>query len=161
MQKADMGFIAMKALSGGLITNSKAACAYISQFDNVLPIWGIQRHSELEEFLSYIKQQPVLDEELKAVIERDRAELTGDFCRGCGYCMPCPMDIQIPTCARMSLLLRRAPTAAHLSEEWQLNMMKIENCKNADCVVEVPYGLDTRLCSGNHDDYFKILDTQK
>lgn len=162
-KKADMGFIAMKALSGGLITNSKAACAYISQFDNVLPIWGIQRHSELEEFLSYIKQQPVLDEALKAVIERDRAELTGDFCRGCGYCMPCPMDIQIPTCARMSLLLRRAPTAAHLSEEWQLNMMKIENCKECGlCKSKCPYGLDTpALLRKNHDDYFKILDTQK
>ena len=49
-KKADMGFIAMKALSGGLITNSAAAYAYLAQFDNVLPIWGVQRESELDEF---------------------------------------------------------------------------------------------------------------
>ena len=48
---ADMGFIAMKALSGGLITNSAAAYAYLAKFDNVLPIWGIQREHELDEFL--------------------------------------------------------------------------------------------------------------
>ena len=47
-----MGFIAMKALSGGLITNSAAAYGYLAQFDHVLPIWGIQRESELDEFIS-------------------------------------------------------------------------------------------------------------
>ena len=45
-KKADMGFIAMKALSGGLITNSAAAYAHIAQYDNVLPIWGTQREQE-------------------------------------------------------------------------------------------------------------------
>ena len=39
-EKAKMGFIAMKALSGGLINNSAAAYAYLSQFPHVLPIWG-------------------------------------------------------------------------------------------------------------------------
>lgn len=40
---ANMGFIAMKALSGGLITDSASAYAFMTRFDNVLPIWGIQR----------------------------------------------------------------------------------------------------------------------
>ena len=44
-----MGLIAMKALAGGLVTNADAAFAYIAQYDNVLPIWGIQRLEELEE----------------------------------------------------------------------------------------------------------------
>ncbi len=39
----DMGFIAMKGLSGGLITNSAAAYAFEAQFEGVLPIWGVQR----------------------------------------------------------------------------------------------------------------------
>ena len=50
----NMGFIAMKGLSGGLINNSAAAYAWMEQFDNVLPIWGVQRPHELEEFLSYM-----------------------------------------------------------------------------------------------------------
>lgn len=67
-----MGFIAMKALSGGLITNSKAAYAYQAEYDNVLPIWGVQRKSELEEFISYIDNPPVMDDEIRAVIEKIR-----------------------------------------------------------------------------------------
>ena len=47
-EKAGMGFIAMKGLAGGLLTNSKACMAFMSQY-NALPIWGIQREEELEE----------------------------------------------------------------------------------------------------------------
>ena len=51
-RKADMGFIAMKALAGGLIHNSACAYAFMDQpqFDHVVPIWGVQRESELDEF---------------------------------------------------------------------------------------------------------------
>ena len=87
-----MGFIAMKGLSGGLIHNSAAAYAYMAQpqFSHVAPIWGVQRESELDEFLSYQTCPPQLDEALLQEIEADKMQLSGDFCRGCGYCMPCP-----------------------------------------------------------------------
>lgn len=35
-----MGFIAMKALSGGLISDSRAAYAYLAQFGHILPDLG-------------------------------------------------------------------------------------------------------------------------
>lgn len=151
----DMGFIAMKALSGGLITKSAAAYAYLAQFDNVLPIWGVQKEAELEEFLSYIDAPPSLSGELTAVIENDRKELGGDFCRGCGYCLPCPKEIDIPTCARMSLLIRRAPLSVYLNDEHQDKMAKIKECINCNhCKNHCPYGLDTpSLLAANLKDY--------
>ena len=158
-RKADMGFIAMKALSGGLITNSAAAYAYLAKFDHVLPIWGIQRENELDEFLSYIGNPPVMTAELEAVIEHDRKELLGEFCRGCGYCMPCPAEIEINTCARMSLLIRRSPSAGHLTEASQNMMMKIKDCLHCgQCSSKCPYGLDTpSLLERNLKDYEEIL----
>ena len=157
--RADMGFIAMKALAGGLITNSAAAYAYLAQYENVLPIWGVQRERELDEFLSYIDNPPVLNEELSAVIAGDREELLGDFCRGCGYCMPCPAGIEINTCARMSLLIRRSPSAAQLTPGAQEMMKKIENCLHCGrCKAKCPYGLDTPgLLEKNYQDYREIL----
>ncbi len=149
----------MKALSGGLITNSAAAYAFLAQYDNVLPIWGVQRESELDEFLSYIEKPPVMTEELRALIERDKAELSGEFCRGCGYCMPCPAGIEINNCARMSLLLRRSPSALQLTKEVQEKMKKIEDCLHCgQCSGKCPYGLDTpALLQKNYEDYKSVL----
>jgi len=154
----DVGFIAMKAMGGGLITNSKASFAFLNQFDNVLPIWGIQKISELDEFLSY-DENTVLDDELKTEIENDKEELGVDFCRGCGYCMPCPEGIKISTCARMSLWVRRFPTEPHLTEEWQNTMAETENCIECyACVDKCPYELDIpRLLKENYEDYKNIL----
>ena len=161
-KKADMGFIAMKALSGGLIQNSACAYAFMAQaqFDHVAPIWGIQRESELDEFLSYQVCPPSLTGELKEVMEKDRKELSGDFCRGCGYCMPCPAGIEINNCARMGLLLRRSPQASWLSAEWQEKMKKIEECKHCgQCMKKCPYSLNTpELLAKNYEDYKTFLD---
>lgn len=158
-KEKEMGFIAMKALSGGLITNSAAAYAYLAQYENVLPIWGVQREKELDEFLSYINDPPKMNEEISALIAHDREELLGDFCRGCGYCMPCPAGIEINNSARMSLLLRRAPSAGYLGEEWQEKMMRIENCLHCNkCKSKCPYGLDTpALLQKNLEDYKNVL----
>ncbi|MBR2950437.1 MAG: aldo/keto reductase [Lachnospiraceae bacterium] len=158
-KEANIGFIAMKALAGGLITNSAAAYAYIAQYDNVLPIWGVQRERELDEFLSYIENPPVMNAELAQLIENDRKELLGEFCRGCGYCMPCPAGIEINNCARMSLMIRRAPSDAQLTPQMQEKMMQIEKCLDCGrCKTKCPYHLDTpALLRKNLQDYKEIL----
>jgi aryl-alcohol dehydrogenase-like predicted oxidoreductase len=143
-RESDTGLIAMKALSGGLITNAAPTFAFLRQFDNVLPIWGIQRESELDEFLSFERNPPALDEEMLRLIRQDREELKDSFCRGCGYCMPCPAGIPINTAARMSFLLRRAPYQGFLSDEWRGRMELINGCINCgQCKKRCPYKLDT------------------
>ena len=151
----DMGFIAMKGLAGGLITNARTTFAFMKQHPWVVPIWGIQRESELQEFLELEKNPPAYDEEMKQQIARDRAELAGNFCHGCGYCQPCPVGIPIQNAARMSLLLRRSPYQSWLTDEMNAEMMKIENCLHCGaCASRCPYGLDTpRLLAENLADY--------
>ena len=158
-READMGFICMKALAGGLITRSDAAMAYMSQFDGLVPIWGIQREKELREWLSYMDETPSMTDEIADYIKKEQDELSGSFCRGCGYCLPCPQGIEINNCARMSLMLRRAPSKAWLSEEYQAKMAKIENCVNCrQCVKRCPYELDTpELLRRNLEDYKRVL----
>ena len=140
--EAGMGFIAMKGLSGGLLTNSGACMAFMSQYD-ALPIWGIQRMEELEEWLSFFEKDCVMTSEIRGYIEKDRKELLGEFCRGCGYCMPCSVDIIINQCARMSQMIRRAPSSNWTTDFWKNEMMKIEQCVECGlCRSRCPYELN-------------------
>ena len=157
-EMAGMGFIAMKGLAGGLLTDSRACMAFMSQYE-VLPIWGIQRDEELTEWLRFFYEPQTMTDEIRDFIEKDKLDLQGDFCRGCGYCMPCTVDIQINQCARMSQMIRRSPSENFKGEFWQGEMAKIENCVDCGiCKTKCPYGLDTpNLLRKNLLDYKKII----
>ncbi|MCL2401818.1 MAG: aldo/keto reductase [Oscillospiraceae bacterium] len=155
----NMGVLAMKALSGGLITNSAAAYAFMMQFPATIPIWGIQRENELDEFISYQTAPPSMDDAMRRVIERDVKELGGEFCRGCGYCLPCPANIMIPMCARMSLLIKRAPKSLWGADMWKGSMNAINDCVDCGhCKAHCPYGLDVpNLLRENLADFQKVM----
>ena len=157
-EAAGMGFIAMKGLAGGLLTNADACMAFVSQFE-ALPIWGVQRTEELEQWLSFFEKTPAMTDDLLAVIEADQKALAGNFCRGCGYCAPCTVGIVINQCARMSQMVRRAPSAAWLSPHWQAEMEKIDDCVDCGlCMTRCPYGLEIpTLLRKNLADYRSIL----
>ncbi|MBR5490308.1 MAG: aldo/keto reductase [Oscillospiraceae bacterium] len=157
-RKANMGYIAMKGLAGGLITNSAAAYAFMLDYDNVMPIWGVQHEYELDEFLGHMVNEPIIDDEMRAEMAKDKEMLKGGFCRSCGYCMPCPAEINIRQAARMSLMIRRSPHEQFLTEDWQKEMAKIDNCISCGlCASRCPYKLDTpNLLKANYEDYKKI-----
>ena len=157
-RKNNIGFIAMKGLSGGLLTNARACMAFMLQYP-VLPIWGIQRLSELEQWLAFFNDPPVMTDELAAFIQKDRDELLGEFCRGCGYCMPCSVEITINQCARMSQMIRRAPSKDWLTPYWQEEMLKVEKCIDCGaCLKRCPYELNIPiLLRKNLADYKEIL----
>ncbi len=143
-KKQDVGLIAMKAMSGGLITKAASTFAFLRQYENVVPIWGIQREAELDEFLALEKNPPVLNEDLWGIINKDRQELAGNFCRGCGYCMPCPVGIEIPMQARITLLLGRAPYQQFLEDGFKKKMDLIPQCiECGNCKTHCPYNIDT------------------
>lgn len=161
-KNADCGLIAMKALSGGLIKNATTAFAFLRQFDNVVPIWGIQKEAELDQFISLEENPPLLDNNMHTLIDADRKELAGQFCRGCGYCMPCPSGIEICWVARMSLLLRRAPSQNFNNSYWQEKMRTIKNCTDCNlCKTKCPYSLDIpKLLKENLTDYEAFFNMQ-
>lgn len=143
-RKADLGFIAMKGLAGGLLSNAKVCQAFMDQYDNVVAIWGVQHMWELEQWLALESAAPPMDQEALEVIRADREQLAGEFCRSCGYCMPCPVGIEIPTAGRMNMLLRRSPWQQYYTPEMREMMGRIDDCLGCrHCADRCPYGLDT------------------
>lgn len=58
------------------------AYAFEDQYDNVLPIWGVQREKELDEFLSYIACPLPCWMKSRRSSRKTKKELSGNFCRG-------------------------------------------------------------------------------
>lgn len=138
----NVGFVAMKALSGGLVTDARIPFAYLSEFDNVVPIWGFQKMWELEQVLDFSEHPFEITDEIRELIAKDRAELVGGFCRSCGYCLPCPVGIPIQNANRMKQLLGRAVWQDYVTPHWQAEMAKIEDCIQCGaCASRCPYEL--------------------
>ena len=154
----DMGFIAMKGLAGGLLTNVTLCRAFMNQFDNVVPIWGIQFEEQLRQWIEAEEAEPSMTPELIEEMERERRELAGSFCRGCGYCLPCPAGIEIFTMARLDMLLTRSPWRQYMTDDFHKKAMKMADCVHCRaCASRCPYGLDTpKLIEYNLANYEKF-----
>jgi predicted aldo/keto reductase-like oxidoreductase len=127
----------------------------LRQYKEIVPIWGIQKSDELEEFISYEKNSPTLDEALLAEIEADRKALSGSFCRACGYCLPCPANIPIPMAARMQFLLGRMVAENFYTPEWVEEMRRIDDCADCGhCKKNCPYELDVTGILKQHLAYY-------
>jgi len=139
---AGMGFICMKAMSGGLIRNVEANFAFIRSLETPVPIWGVQRIEEIEQFLELEEKDPAFTEEYAARVAEEKQALGGKFCRGCGYCLPCPADIEIFMAARMREFMLRSPYQGMVTKEAREKMFRIENCIACKaCETRCPYGL--------------------
>ncbi|MCQ2576453.1 MAG: aldo/keto reductase [Treponema sp.] len=71
-EENDMGFIAMQPLGGGLLNNIPLALGFLSQYENVVPIWGIQTQEELTQILYFNEHPPVIDEQFQKDVDHVR-----------------------------------------------------------------------------------------
>ncbi len=69
---ADVGFIAMRPLCGGVVSNIPLALGYLRQFENVVPVWGARNDEELTQILYFTQNPPVLDDKFKAEVNAQR-----------------------------------------------------------------------------------------
>ncbi|MDL2210020.1 aldo/keto reductase [Desulfovibrio sp. OttesenSCG-928-O18] len=162
-KELNVGFIAMKGLGGGLIRHIAATFAFMRAHENVVPIWGIQKMEELEEFLALEQNPPAWDAAMQKAAEDEKKALGKDFCRACGYCLPCPMDIPVPMVARMTLLLGRSPWQRQTTPAEQEKMARAETCIDCgECASRCPYGLDTpQLVRENYAFYKNFVAEKK
>ncbi|MCQ2573834.1 MAG: aldo/keto reductase [Treponema sp.] len=64
-EEKDIGFIAMQPLGGGVIENLPLAMGFLQQYENVVPVWGVQNQDNLEQILYFNEHPPVIDEKLQ------------------------------------------------------------------------------------------------
>lgn len=70
---SDIGFIAMRPLFSGILTNIPLALGYLKQFENVVPLWGVTNEEELQQILYFTQNPPRIDEQFLAEVENVRS----------------------------------------------------------------------------------------
>ena len=68
----DMGFLAMQPLCGGVLRNIPLAFGFLHQYEEVVPLWGVQSAEELEQILYFNERPPIIDEQFRKEIDKER-----------------------------------------------------------------------------------------
>jgi hypothetical protein len=141
----DVGFIAMKPMAGGMLTDARLTIKHLLQFDNVVPDPGIQTIEEIEEIAAIVAGPWELTAPERQEIERIRGEMETRFCRRCDYCQPCPQQVRISTAVTVQSFWRRFPPARFFNGFVAEAIESARHCGDCgECEGRCPYHLPIR-----------------
>jgi uncharacterized protein len=142
IKQHDMGFIAMKPLAGGMLSNGKVALKYLWQFPDVVSIPGIEKLAEIEELAAVANNpKPITTTERKEM-KRLAKELGKHFCHRCDYCQPCTQGIPISTVLQIESFIKRTPAESLIKGPMSALLDKSANCSECgECETRCPYKL--------------------
>jgi len=153
-----MGVICMKPLAGGRLADARelttlkegetslaqAALQFILSNDMVTcAIPGMTKVSELEQNIKVAEEfRKLSPQEVRELVQRV-GDVGKDFCRNCGYCLPCPQEINIPDVFRFEGYYTRYGMKEWAREQYAALDVKVEECAECEqCMEKCPYGLD-------------------
>lgn len=145
-RRQNVGVIAMKPLAGGNITDGTLAVRYILQNPNVTTaIPGMATLEEVEQNTRAAELTGPLTDEEEAAVAAVRAQLSGNFCRRCGYCAPCTVGIDIPGLFVLEGYLRHYDLEGWARQRYAANAVKASACIGCgQCEARCPYDLPIR-----------------
>jgi predicted aldo/keto reductase-like oxidoreductase len=151
-----LGFIAMKPLAGGLLSDANLCIKYLLQIDGVVPDPGIQQVEEIEEIAAIVAGSRALTAEERQAIERIRTEVGTRFCRRCGYCEPCPEGVRISMVMNVHSFWKRIPAANLATGGIAEAMQSGNNCiECGECEDKCPYQLPIRAMIAEHVAFYE------
>ncbi len=157
-ERDNVGFVCMKSVAGGLLTvpsrvfaklkkgkaRTTAAGAIrfaLSHPTVAVAIPGLASMKELEEALSVAGVPPMTKAERARAI-RDVVKVGTGFCRNCGYCKPCPQDIDIPAIFRLVHCYEGYDLKAYARAQYRQMKVKAARCECCGaCLPRCPYNI--------------------
>lgn len=145
-KERNIGVIVMKPLAGGAITKGNLALRFILENPNVsVVIPGIDRIEQVAENAAVAKSFIPLNKDERQELEKLAKELGSKFCRRCGYCLPCPQEIDIPTQFLMEGYYTRYDLKEWAATRYSSLPKKASDCiKCGKCETRCPYDLPIR-----------------
>lgn len=143
--RRELGLIAMKPFGGGMLGSAGPCIRFLMQFPRVVMDPGFETIEEIEEVVRIAEAGGGLTDADRAYIDKTTRELGRRFCRRCGYCGPCPNDVNIVVLMTAESMIKRlAPE--QLKGEWiRSALATADNCTRCGiCETRCPYQLSIR-----------------
>lgn len=142
-REQEVAVLAMKPFGGGRIANPRLCLRFLKNYTGLIPCIGIEHSREMEENLAVWESDETLTEEDHREIERLTGLLGDRFCRGCGYCLPCPEGIPIPTVTFLKVFSMQMPRDRVVTPEHDRAVELAKGCTECrQCVAKCPYDLE-------------------
>jgi predicted aldo/keto reductase-like oxidoreductase len=141
-REKDIGVLAMKSLSGGVIEKAGPALRYVLQQPGVALIPGSESVEKAAENWAVFTGDRTITAADRAYIEEIRQEFNQAFCRRCDYCQPCTEGIPIQMVLGVKSFLKRLPRES-IEGGWIKDLVeKGRNCSECgECLPRCPYQL--------------------
>lgn len=143
--KKGIGTIVMKPLAGGALDDATLAIKYILSKEYIsVAIPGMDSVEQVKQNVSVIENIELTEEDNNK-IAKIRSTLGKRFCRRCEYCMPCPVNINIPLNFLMEGYYTRYNLKDWAKQRYQALDVKASSCiECGKCETKCPYDLPIR-----------------
>lgn len=139
----NIGVICMKPIAGGAIKNGALSIKYILQNDCVSAVIpGMEKPEEVLKNISVATGDYTFTAEEQKEADEIIEELHGNFCRRCGYCLPCEAGINIPSMFIAEGYYTRYKMVGYAETYYSKQPVKAGACiKCGTCLSRCPYNL--------------------
>jgi uncharacterized protein len=157
-RQADVGFIDMKPMAGGMISNARIAFKYLFQLKDVATIPGIEKVQEIDEIVDILKGPLGITKAEHEEMRKLKEQLGTRFCHRCDYCQPCTAGIAISSVMTYPSFAARLP-AESIYTVWSGMFDKVTECtKCGECEERCPYKLPIRQLM---EEYYDLYERRK
>ncbi len=127
-KEKNIGVIVMKPFAGGAINDHELALRFILNNPNIsVVIPGMESKKQVLENGTVEKKELSIRDITR--IKEIRQDLNSEFCRRCGYCMPCTVGIDIPSCFLFAAYDKR-----YNLKDWARNRYEKMNVFPSECI---------------------------
>jgi len=145
-KEMNIGVIVMKPLAGGAITNGELSLRFIVDNPNIsVVIPGMDTLEQVSSNASVGINKRKLTAEEEEILRGESNSLGSQFCRRCGYCLPCPQGIDIPVQFLMEGYYTRYDLKDWAKSRYDAMEKRAVHCVECGlCETKCPYNLPIR-----------------
>jgi len=145
-REKDIGVIIMKPVASDRITKAlSTAVKFILAHDISVTIPGISTFEQMKTDIAIAEEFSALSEEERQQFAQTETILGDGYCRECGYCLPCPEEMDIPAILRMERTCAVYGLKEWIREEIARLKINTESCSDCGiCEERCPYHLPVR-----------------